>query len=321
VAIDPAGELIAAGGWTRGVAGEEKIYLFERATGRMVQRLEGLPTVVNHLTFSPDGRYLAAVLGGQGLRVFERAADRDRADGWAEIARDEAYGDDSYGAAFAPDGRLATTSLDGQVRLYDAAFALIRTARPEGGDYPFGLAFSPDGQRLAVGFEDSTAVALLDGRDLAALPGPDVDGIDNGSLSQVACSRDGRVLHAAGRYDQGGLSPVVSWSEGGLGARRAWPASKDTVMSLLPLADGGLLVAAQDPYLARLDAEGGTIWQHDQPQADYRRQDDRLAVSADGLVVDFGYRLWGEAPARVDLRALALTAEPPDDDRTRVPVQ
>jgi WD40 repeat protein len=77
VAIDPAGALIAAGGWTRWTEEDrqQQIYLFERATGRMVQRLEGLPNVVLHLTFSPDGRYLAAVLGGrQGLRVFERAA-------------------------------------------------------------------------------------------------------------------------------------------------------------------------------------------------------------------------------------------------------
>jgi WD40 repeat protein len=211
VAIDPAGELIAAGGWTGATDGQDKIYLFESATGRMVQRLEGLPEVVFHLTFSPDGRYLAAVLGGgQGLRVFERAADGDRADGWAEIARDEAYGDRSYGAAFAPDGRLATTSYDGQVRLYDAAFALILRARPEGGDHLSHLAFSPDGQRLAVGFQDSTAVALLDGEDLAALPGPDVDGIDNGEIGTIAWSRNGQVLHAAGSYDQGGPNPVVS---------------------------------------------------------------------------------------------------------------
>jgi WD40 repeat protein len=33
VAISPDGEVIAAGGWTTGVAGQEKIYLFDRATG------------------------------------------------------------------------------------------------------------------------------------------------------------------------------------------------------------------------------------------------------------------------------------------------
>ena len=58
-----------------------------------------------HLVFSPTGRYLAATLGGtHGLRVYDRDA------GWREVARDAPYGDASYGAAFAADGRLATTS-------------------------------------------------------------------------------------------------------------------------------------------------------------------------------------------------------------------
>ena len=72
-----------------------------------------MPDVTHFLTFSPDGRYLAATLGGgQGLRVFDR--DKD----WSEVFRDDQYGDDSYGAAFARDGRLATTAYDGLIRLY-----------------------------------------------------------------------------------------------------------------------------------------------------------------------------------------------------------
>ncbi len=86
VAISPDGELIAAGGWTRWTEADpqEQIYLFDRASGEMVARLQGLPDVVNHLTFSPDGRYLAAMLGGaNGLRVYAREAG-----GWAETASD-----------------------------------------------------------------------------------------------------------------------------------------------------------------------------------------------------------------------------------------
>ena len=105
VAIDPAGEVIAVGGWTTPPGEPQVIYLFARATGALLQPVGGLPNVVFHLAFSPDGRYLAATLGRGGVRVF----DRDR--GWAEVARDGSYGDQSYGAAFAPDGRLATTSL------------------------------------------------------------------------------------------------------------------------------------------------------------------------------------------------------------------
>ncbi len=140
VAISPGGELVAAGGWTR--TGHQQIYLFDRETGALVRRTEGLPTVVDHLDFSPDGRYLAATLGGpNGLRVYDRDA------GWDEIARDDDYGDHSYGAAFTADGRLATTSRDGQLRLYDRAFGRVAMMRTEDGG---GVRSRPSNSDTAV---------------------------------------------------------------------------------------------------------------------------------------------------------------------------
>jgi hypothetical protein len=47
-------------------------YLFDREAGQMRRRLTGLANVVRHLAFSPDGRFMAATLGGaSGLRVYE----------------------------------------------------------------------------------------------------------------------------------------------------------------------------------------------------------------------------------------------------------
>src|SRR5262245_39773812 len=65
VALSPDGAVVAVGGhtaleWDKAVA----IYLFDRASGRLLRRLPGLPSVVHHLAFSPDGRWLAASLGG-----------------------------------------------------------------------------------------------------------------------------------------------------------------------------------------------------------------------------------------------------------------
>jgi WD40 repeat protein len=90
VAISPDGERIAAGGWGPNADGlNESIYIFERAIGRIVDRIDGLPVFAIHLTFSPDGRHLVACLGGSnGIRVYETA-------GFDEVAADKEYGDQS----------------------------------------------------------------------------------------------------------------------------------------------------------------------------------------------------------------------------------
>ena len=107
------------------------------------------------------------------MRVFDR--DKD----WSETFRDEQYGDDSYGAAFARDGRLATTSYDGLIRLYQydpssdsPNFRRIgEPVKAPSGDRPLGIAFSPDGERLAVGYHDVAAVDILDGTTLKSVGG------------------------------------------------------------------------------------------------------------------------------------------------------
>jgi WD40 repeat protein len=313
VVISPDGALVAASGY---LASEppNHIALFERDTGALVRRLGGLPQVVHHLAFSPTGQYLAATLGGtSGLRVYDRDAE------WREVARDAPYGDDSYGAAFAADGRLATTSYDGTLRLYDGAFQHVATAKTTDGTRPFGFAFSPAGNRLAVGYKDTTAVSLFDGHTLTPLPSPDTHGLDNGNVSEVAWSTDGATLYAGGTYDRGGPNPVVAWSGGGVGPRQELAAGTGTVMSLRPLPDGRLLVGAADPWLAVLDPAGTPRWVQRPPQADLR--DQTLRISADGGMVDFGYEQGGKAPARFDLGRLALQLDPPTDGQTRPPEQ
>jgi WD40 repeat protein len=65
VAISPDGALVAAGGYTGAVdQPRQSIYLFDRDTGALLRRLDGLPNLILHLAFSPTGRYLAATLGG-----------------------------------------------------------------------------------------------------------------------------------------------------------------------------------------------------------------------------------------------------------------
>jgi WD40 repeat protein len=321
VAMSPDGALIAAGGWTRWTEADrqQQIYLFDRASGALRARIDGLPDVVFHLNFSPDGNLLAAMTNGEGLRIYAR----DR--GWAEVARDVHYGWPSYGAAFAPDGRLATTEFEGKVRLY--AGPLIGHIRPTvtivapGGARPVGVAFGPDGSRLAVGHlalrAPSATLDLLDGHTLAVLPGPSLGGIEYRDLAKVAWSTDGRTLFAAGRNLRGDPAQILVWGDAGAGAVRTMPAGANTVFGLVPLPLGDLLVAAADPSLARLQSDGGARWVHGSPIVDLSVQD--LSVSSDGTQIDFGFARLGKMPARFDVKSLALQLDPPRDGRTAPP--
>src|ERR1022692_3151874 len=72
LAISPDGTIVAVGGWT-GYQwdGKMSIYLFDRETGNLRRRVAGMPDVIEHLSYSQDGRYLVAALGAaNGIRVY-----------------------------------------------------------------------------------------------------------------------------------------------------------------------------------------------------------------------------------------------------------
>jgi WD40 repeat protein len=319
VAMSPDGNIVAAGGFGEG-AGRVSIYLFDPSTGEMTKRIGGLPEGVLALAFSSGGRYLAATCQSGGLRVFDRDTN------WSEAFRDATYGAQSFGAAFADDGRLATSSFDGKIRLYDPRFTLVAIQEALSGHRPAQLAFGLDDKVLAAGYVDKPSVDLLDGHSLARLPGPNVDGLNGGRLSHVAWSADGRTLFASDSYwDPTGNLPVLAWDQAGRGTRRAITAkcaeTDDASTNLVSLPAGRLLVAKGNPCFSMLQADGGVLWAQRPAGGDFRNQEKTFSVSADGTVIDFGYKAFGKSPLRFDLGALKLSNQWPADDRTRPPRQ
>jgi WD40 repeat protein len=317
VALSPDGRTVAAAGWTGATGESQSIYLFDRASSRLRQRLTGLPEVIYHLAYARDGAFLVATLGRtHGIRVYRHR------DG-AEVARDTEYGDASYGADFDPSGRLVTTSYDGFVRLYDRDFHLRVKRQAPGGQRPYAVAFSPDGRRVAVGFDDATRVAVLSGQDLTLLYTPDTTGVDNGDLGRVTWSGDGQWLYAAGNYEVRGSNTMLirRWATGGQGpATNLSTAAQNTLLHLVPLAGGGVVFGAGDPAWGVLDAAGHPQRFQGPAIADVRANQEGFLLAPDSTAVQFGYEYGGNAPARFTVHDRVLTLDPAPDRALVAPV-
>jgi len=246
-ALSPDGRLAAVGGHT-GFQWDQSgsIYLFDPATGQYLRRIRGLPAPVMHLLFSRDGaRLVACMWGAGGIRTFNAVDGR-------ELSRDEKYGDGCFGADFDASGRLATSSWDGQIRLYGADGRVLAKAGAPRGKRPVGIRFSPDGTRLALGYEDVSHVDVLSVPDLKPLLKPE-DGPGIWKMMSVAWSRDGGTLYAGGGLNIRPGYPVRSWADGGRGpARDQDVGARNNIMDLATLPDGGLLWASYDPAWGRV---------------------------------------------------------------------
>lgn len=299
LAASPGGRWLATGGLTQAVTegrGNYHIYLFDRTSKALDGFIPSLPDVINHLCFSPDGRYLAASLGSRGVRIWS-------VNDWQLVASDEAYEGASHGCAFSASGQLVTTSLDGHVRLYDGdTFGLLQKVQLSAGSEPFGIAFSPDSERIAIGFADASRVALLSALDLSELPAPNTQGLGKGGLSKVGWSKDGERLFAAGRYQTNGQFPILVWAAAGSGRRSLWDGTASIVTDLDALDDGGLLVSTDYPAWLKLSASGNQIDLRRGTVPDYRdKLGNAFEVSADARRVSVGLGYGTDAMVLLDL--------------------
>ena len=245
-AMTPDAAVVAVGGWSA----DNDVYLFERASGTMIQRISGLANTITQLAFAPDGQSLLIGLWGKhGVRLFGTTT------GWrssTELGNDTQYEGEVYGARFSPDGkRLASASVDGTVRVYDLSqrrLKLVQSARPTGGSQPYSVAYAPDGSLLAVSFSDTSAVAVLQADTLQQAYTPSAAGIANGSLAALAWSADGHTLLAGGTWKRAdGRHGLRAWADRGRGAATDTSLASDSIVALRALADGRVVYAAADP--------------------------------------------------------------------------
>jgi hypothetical protein len=314
-ALSPDGSLAAIGGWTTldpTGATDCAIYFFDTATGRMVRRIGGLPNVVLDLAFSAQGRRIAAT-GDYGLRVWE-------VDTGKEIGRDGDYAKRSNNADWFGEDKLVTPSMDGNVRLYrviegpeGGKLSLVKKTAVKGGTSPYSARFTPDGKRIAVGFDGiPPMVTVIDGNDLSFAFTPNLSGIDNGELSSVTWTADGSALAAGGTWANNGR-PIRRWGNAGKGAARDVLGSLSAIMDLRPLPEGRILFGGAEPTWGVITANGQRQVLGTSPLADYRDDESmsHFRVSSDGMMVGFGYDVFGQSPASFSIgdRRLELLKE------------
>jgi WD40 repeat protein len=309
VAMSPDGRFVAVGGFDAHAKVDYKaaVSIFETTSGDLIARVGAFENAIQNLAFSRDGRWLAATLGGgAGLRVIDAA-------NWREVAADRKYGDRSEGAGFGPDGRLYTVASDGKIRVYGPGpqFKRQMAINAHSGKEPVSVAVDPRGERIAVGFRDTTAVDLYDASSLAFLTSADTRGIDGGNLFEVSWRADGEALIAGGyHFDEKGKRPLFLFDRDG---RRLDdpPAARaaDTILNLAPCGDG-FVVAAADPAFGLLDGKGRVRFWLRGVSADMRfKVGSYFTIAEDAKSVRFGLGL-GEQPVLFDLRRATLGDSP-----------
>jgi WD40 repeat protein len=269
-AISPNGATVAVG-WQS--ANRAAIFLFDRASGIVNLRIDGLADVVTDLQYSPDGRLIAATVVRGGVQLFDAASGK-------ELGRDFSYGLDSYSVDFSPEGRrLLTTSLDGLLRMYSTDGGLRKIGQAPATklkSQPLNARFSPNGQWIAVGYDRAGGIEIFRAADLSNT-GPLMDIFVWSNIPHFAWSRDGRFIDGIGS-DSHGHMMIRRWSEHE--AVRPGGPTFNTLSSHVdvslpgapiicnptPLPGGGLIIANESPGWGVLARDGNVDWRQEMPR-------------------------------------------------------
>jgi WD40 repeat protein len=193
LAFSPDGKRLASGD-------AQTVKLWNIATGQELITLKGYTGFV---TFSPDGKLLAAGSWGNTIKIWDTVRQQD-------LTILKGHTNRVRPIAVSPDGKiLASGSEDKTVRLWDTVtWRELSTLRGHK-DVIVAIAFSQDGKMLATSSDDNI-VKLWDvaGREeIVTLKGY------KGTVSSMAFSKDGKRL-AAGSWDNTvKLWDVATWQE------------------------------------------------------------------------------------------------------------
>ncbi len=289
-ALTPDGEIALTGGWTGcDSAGRCVVYIMNAGTGALVSRITALPGAVANIAIGPRGHKAAiSLLGGHGVYCYDIR-------GPAPLGRLTMDGAHVYASCFDARGGLVTIDSRGFISRYDSALVLLEKATPLKGYTPYAVSIDRGAGLVAVGYQDTAAVALLDAQSMRIRQLLTAKRNVGAQTAIPAFDRTGKHLQVAFStlgYDIAESDSLIlsSWEiRDGRALPQSWTKAPGAgVASLTVLSDRSRLIGGAAPHLARIDPHGDIAF--------WRTGDDLLSslpgrrrfwVSADGLEAGF----------------------------------
>ena len=167
--------------------GDKAAVVWEAATGRVIQKLDGKSGLLTDIEFSPDSKTLLTGNSDGTARLWDLKTGK-------ELKAFRGHSAPINDVLFSPIGKtVATGSEDDTIKVWDADGGFeIATLRGHSGDV-VALGFSPDGRKLASGGSDSIAC-------LWNVPTTGGGGVLRGHSAEakdVRFSTDGKLLASA----------------------------------------------------------------------------------------------------------------------------
>jgi WD40 repeat protein/serine/threonine protein kinase len=261
-ALSADGKTIALGDTTGAVT------LWQADTGKPVRPFARVPKAVTSLSFSPDGRWLAAarVDGRNGEMLFPLAEPprNEELIVWDVASGKEAFHPKGYGlgAEFSPDGsRLLTFRKNTALRLSPGTpeffVALFNTATwtevapgqlGSGGSF----SFSGDGKRLALGGTDRQRnVQFL--RIVDPATGAELSAFAPAAVGDIALNTDGTILALSGAF---GSTQIEIWDVNNRRRSGSLRGHSQAINAVAFAPDGRLASCAWDNTIKFWDTKG-----------------------------------------------------------------